>query len=331
MSKNMMLITPKRYNIKQAMLMPLSLSHFVPIFGDVKKKFRFFVLVIVVAILSALAVEAEAIPIFYVGVGNSTANDVDGRAADKMDKILKAIAKQQNKEYVSKILNPEDGKEVGATEIKDAISDVASRAKQGDLVVFYYEGHGWQTDTTLGKEDKQDDSDTAINKGDEAIGRTGDLLTDDDLASSLKAINDQAHKLVIVDSCYSGGLVGGADDIDRSSMHNLVYLLSTKEGEADCGLYEYPNWLEEAIKMSTDGKLNGDSDGNGTVSLGEWVDYGYKKRIDKKAGGSKGTTGWLGKDPTKYTIAAIPEPATFVLLGIGLICIDLFRRRNSRK
>jgi len=280
-----------------------------------------------VVMLCFLTMNAAAMPIFYIGVGNSTPHDPQGEAAEKLNLTLKDAAKKLNQDYIPVTLKPKEGKEVGAIEITDAIAKVAAKAGPGDLFVFYYEGHGGQADNTPGKEDKQDDSDRAINKGDEYIGAVGNLLSDDELATSLNKINDKTHKLVIVDACYSGGMVKGADDIDRSTMSNLVYLLSVPEDQRDQGLWEFPNWLEEALKLDSKNKYPGDSNGDGKVTIGEWVDYAYSKRIAQHAGGSKGSTGWINSNPKDYIIAYVTEPETMLLLAFALVGLACVRRK----
>ena len=274
------------------------------------------------------AAPLKAMPIFFVGIGNPTAGDPDMKAVDTLDKTLKKIAKALGQEYKPTIIKATvtatKTEEVGGTAIINALNQVKAKAKEGDLVVFYYIGHGNRTDAPPGKEDKTDSTDKAKTKGDEWIGKTSDKLTDDQLATVLGSINPSVPKVVIVDACFSGGMINGADDINKSSMLNLAYMLSVPEADIDQGLYEYPAWLEEAIEKNTHYK--GDKNEDGSVTIGEWLDYAHQKRIAKGQGGTWGWTSWTGSQPpTDYVI--IPEPTTLVLLGLGGLAL-LSRRKG---
>ncbi len=284
------------------------------------------VLAIGLIFLLVPTVPLKAVPIYFVGIGNPTAGDPDMKAVDTLDKTLKKAAGVLGKKYESTIIKAKINgttEEVGGEKITNALNQVKAKAKPGDLVVFYYIGHGNRTDSTPGKEDKTDSSDKAETKGDEWIGKASDKLTDDQLATLLGSITSSVHKVAIVDACYSGGMIGGADDIDKASMLNLTYLLSVPETQADQGLYEYAAWLEEATEKNAHYK--GDKDKDGSVTIGEWLDYAHQKRIALKKGGVCGSTPWVGSQTTKYVL--IPEPATLFLLGIGGLALLRRRRR----
>ena len=91
--------------------------------------------------------------------------------------------------------------------------------------------------------------------------------------------NPDADKALIVDACYSGGMVGGGTDLDnRPQLGNCMWLLSQDESDGDPGLDEYGQYLKDALTKGADGHYRGDSDKDGDVDMNEWLCYAVNKR-----------------------------------------------------
>lgn len=275
----------------------------------------------------------DATPIYYIGIGNSTAHDPEGKAADKLKNTLAKAAQATGQQFVPKILHPEkdangDTVEVGKERITQALQEIVPKLKEGDLVVFYYIGHGSTLDEQEGTEDAPGDQ--AKTTGDEAFGASGNMMLDDELASLMDSISDTIPKVVIADTCYSGGWVGGANDLDRAAMSNLLYLLSTPEDQRDPGLYEYAAPLSEAFLTDpATGKPKGDKNKDGKVTLGEWLNYADEARRAAGYGsGGCGFTPWANSNPNDYVI--FPEPSSLAILLAGMTCMATRRRTVPR-
>ena len=108
------------------------------------------------------------------------------------------------------------------TQLLEDIAAAASAAKEEDLFLFYFSGHGGQPDT--GPESAAGD------KWNECIYLNGpEAMTDDELVSALALIPCR-HKVVILDSCASGGFIGNeleADNIPPSLLEGGRSLLAT--------------------------------------------------------------------------------------------------------
>ena len=82
------------------------------------------------------------------------------------------------------------------SKILEALGDLVSNAKGGDVVVFTYSGHGtWVYDQ--GERDESDNRDEAI------CAYDGNIL-DDEIRGIIRQIEPDAHLTIISDSCHSG-------------------------------------------------------------------------------------------------------------------------------
>jgi metacaspase-1 len=81
--------------------------------------------------------------------------------------------------------------------IKAALENLVLSAKQGDVVVFTYSGHGTQSLDLGGDEG---------DKYDEAIYVYDGMIVDDDLRVIIDKINPLATLVIISDSCFSGSV-----------------------------------------------------------------------------------------------------------------------------
>ena len=92
------------------------------------------------------------------------------------------------------------------TKIQNEIAWMASHADEDDVCVFWYSGHGgYQPDVA-----PIDESDGY----DECICPEGGNILDDELTTWMSAIS--GYRLVVLDSCFSGGFIKDDDLISRS-------------------------------------------------------------------------------------------------------------------
>jgi uncharacterized caspase-like protein len=163
-------------------------------------------------------------------------------------------------------------------EILDKLQDVVNQAKQGDLLLIYYSGHGKPNKagilhlTTF---------DTVVNKLESRaipINRVYDILG-----------TGKAKKIVIIlDCCYSGaagqGFKGTVDDqLQQLNNARGTYLVT-----ASTELQVAHENAEEGLSLFTKHLIAGletgeaDKDGDGWVSMNELYDYVHAKVIAEK-------------------------------------------------
>ncbi len=152
---------------------------------------------------------------------------------------------------------------------------VAGQADLDDLFVFYFSGHG--TQVSAGSSENTPGSD----EKDEAIVLVNDALAleeylrDDTLADWLQKI-PCARRVVILDSCYSGGFISNsleADAISQNYTEDGANGLFETLGNA---IYLYANFQDygsdippgEALVMAASGELDYayETDGNGVMT-----------------------------------------------------------------
>lgn len=273
---------------------------------------------VVLSVVSAGEASVIVDPTFFIGIGNPTPGDPDADAVDRMKMAVEIGAKRQGRKFEAQVVKGTAADPAGRAEIEAAFNAIKHKVKAGDIVVFYYLGHGGRQDDTPGDEDTTGDG--AMNKGDEIIGSPSDPCTDDDLAGYLDQLHKDAAKAVIVDACYSGGMIGGGHDMDSKSgdIGYLSWLLSVPEDERDAGMDEYGDPLSDALSTDSKGDYKADKNKDGHVDIGEWLEYGCNQHGGYWSATYDPMSDWL-----------IPEPATLVLLAIGGLA--LLRRRGGIK
>lgn len=143
-----------------------------------------------------------------------------------------------------------------------------------DTFIFYYSGHGsFGLENTPGD---RNEAAPAVNKRDEWLfaSITPGRVTDDDLCSCFNRsnFNRSATKIVILDSCYSGGFWNGTDEGDLEKISNIAVLASAPEDKMSPASSDLTKAL---VKGMTKGASGAPADANhdGTVTASEWFAY----------------------------------------------------------
>lgn len=185
---------------------------------------------------------------------------------------------------------------------------VAATAKEDDLFVFYYSGHGGQDYPDSGpskeKSPNSDSPDEWIYPYDTAVNGSIDAATaisDDDLVALLRTITSK-KKIVIIDACNSGGFIAnqleadaiptpyqGSDESLAEALSRAISLYANFDGSSSDippgeamvisasgerelsweGLYGHGVMTYFLLKSDTRGDQNGD----GYVTVSETYDY----------------------------------------------------------
>jgi len=109
-------------------------------------------------------------------------------------------------------------------------------AEQDDLILFYFSMHGGKTDDVF-PYDEPDDIDEFVipYKQDEKEGN----ILDEELADMFDNIFSE-NLIIIFETCYSGGMIDGADDLRKSGR---IIITSAKEDETSYAYYFREGWL----------------------------------------------------------------------------------------
>ena len=90
-----------------------------------------------------------------------------------------------------------------------AFDELDQKEDEDTIVIFYYSGHGGQTPDHDGDESDGRDEFIAMYDTDRTPDGFERVLTDDDLQALLALLESQ-HIIIIIDACYSGGMIGSA-------------------------------------------------------------------------------------------------------------------------
>jgi caspase domain-containing protein/PEP-CTERM motif-containing protein len=200
----------------------------------------------------------------------------------------------------------------GSTIISD-IGWLTENAMPGDLAIFCYSGHGGST------YDYSHDEVTGWprNSSDETIGRSSSWITDDRLTDAFEGMDPDVSLVAILDSCYSGGMVGGHDDLN--TLANAFVMMSSREDQVSFGGSRYSRFTEQLIGGLGYG-LPADTSHDGTITFDEWFGYSLGRVYGQTP--QYFDAGTLGSLP----LVPVPEPGTVLLLAVGG-CAQLCRRR----
>lgn len=269
-------------------------------------------LLLAAALLVALtASAAEARDVWFLGIGN------DGFFSD-----AQGIYNEFSPHWTaggdtvnSNLLADRDG----PTLIGD-LAWLTSNAGAGDLAVFYYSGHS----ATVADANGDEALGTALTANDETVGlQSGGNATDDQVADALAGIHPDASLLVMFDTCFAGGFVGGTQDLD--TINTLLFLggsLETENSFSGSPYSRFTNSLVDTVRATPNGWA-ADADTDGMLTFDELFGHAAAITIGQTpvaytAGGASGD----------YAVFVTPEPATIVLLAAGIVPL-VFRRRRA--
>ncbi len=192
-----------------------------------------------------------------------TQNDLPECANDAR-KLAEAVRLQGNMPPDQEFLLT-DGQATAAN-IRQAMATIASRVRPDDVVVFFFSGHGGQTDSS---------SDTReLDSRDEYLVAYDGNLMDDELGQLFDRINARIA-LVAIDACFAGGF--SKDIITRPGR---VGMFSSEEDvtSAVASRFQAGGYLSHFLRLGIQGEADDDPQNN-ILTVGElthytWVQFG---------------------------------------------------------
>ena len=153
-----------------------------------------------------------------------------------------------------------DGQATEAT-VRAAMRRMAGRVGPNDVFVFFYSGHGGQSESDAGRYDDE------VDAREESIILGSDQYTDDEMADDLDSIR-AGLTVVALDSCFAGGFAR-----DIISAPGRVGLFSSEEELTSNVAQEFEagGYLSHFFQKAVEGYA--DVDGDGLVQIGELSHY----------------------------------------------------------
>ncbi len=157
--------------------------------------------------------------------------------------------------------------DITSSVIETEFSWLQENADGDDIVFFYYTGHG-----ASGQMLYQDDNESLALPD-------GEYYTQHDLQTELEQIEDGATKIVVLDTCYSGGFAELSNTVSNTCVLASSAYYQSSWGRVEQFLPEggrgsvFSSWLVTA--MQDDGSLLVDSNQNGQISMREAFQYAY--------------------------------------------------------
>jgi hypothetical protein len=176
----------------------------------------------------------------------ATINDLDYCHLDASD--MEALLQSRGFLVVSRTDNPSSGtSNVTRTQIESDISSVAAQAKPEDLFIFFFSGHGHFVSSSGSEPPEGDILDEVIVLNDPGPPVAVDYLTDDELAALIRQISCM-RKVVIIDACYSGGIIGNSLETDRIPPDYDGFV--SRPGVLESAITLYANFTDETADIS---------------------------------------------------------------------------------
>ncbi|HJL14417.1 MAG TPA: caspase family protein, partial [Sandaracinaceae bacterium LLY-WYZ-13_1] len=188
-------------------------------------------------------------------------NDLPECANDAR-KLAEAVRNQGNMPSAQEFLFTDA--EATTANVRSAMQTVASRIRPDDVFVFFYSGHGGQTDHSSDEDE--------LDRRDEYLFLHDGQLMDDELGRLFDGIGARVA-LVAIDSCYSGGFA--KDVITRPGR---VGMFSSEEDvtSAVAGRFEAGGYLSHFLRLGINGEADNDPH-NEILTVGELTHYTWRQ------------------------------------------------------
>lgn len=208
---------------------------------------------------SRQAAVASGARIFAVMVGVSDYGNTQSNLPFTDDDARK-LAESLRREGV---LNPSSvvltNAEATVAGVRDAFARVAAQAGPDDMFLFFFSGHGGQTDTAVSGLEPDGRS--------ESIVLRDGIIADSEMAQLFSGLNTRLS-LLVLDACFSGGFARNV--VDRPG---VMGLFSSEEDltSAVAGKFQAGGYLSHFLRTGMAGEADGD--GDQLVTAGELSTY----------------------------------------------------------
>lgn len=201
----------------------------------------------------------------FAGISDYQGTDNDlPECANDARKLAEAVRQQGNMPADQEFLLTDAQATTGA--IRQALQTIAQGMRADDVLVFFYSGHGGQTDSS------QDPRE--LDARDEYLVAYDGNLMDDELGRLFDAIRGRVA-LVAIDACFAGGFA--KDIITRPGR---VGMFSSEEDvtSAVAGRFQAGGYLSHFLRLGIQGEADNDPN-NAILTVGElthytWVQFG---------------------------------------------------------
>ncbi|WP_229415639.1 EF-hand domain-containing protein [Pseudoduganella armeniaca] len=125
------------------------------------------------------------------------------------------------------------------------------------------------------------------------------------------------------------------DEVQEFKFGTGIHLTRERLAMDRCGMKEYETWCLSRFSYTADGALsyyagNGVRDfdaSSGTEVVGGYSYYRYFQYSGEGGGWVRGIR-WTADTQTAVSVSAVPETATYAMLGAGLALLGALRRRG---
>jgi len=212
---------------------------------------------------SAASGEAGRVWGLFAGITDypGSANDLPECANDAR-KLAEAVRNQGNMPSSQEFLLTDA--QATTANIRQAMQTIASRIRPDDVFVFFYSGHGGQTDNS------QDSRE--LDQRDEYMLLHDGRLMDDEMGRLFDAIESRVS-LVAIDACFAGGFA--KDIITRPGR---VGMFSSEEDvtSAVASNFQAGGYLSHFLRLGINGQADNDPH-NDILTVGELTHYTWRQ------------------------------------------------------